>query len=121
MLCFELDVAFGLTGGRTARNLRKLVLCPVMTAVNPREIALREQLLLSFQPVLHVVTGLRALVHIIEVSPSSHLVRRWNKISRGLVLGVSLCEPCAYFEFSNLLMRMSIVFHKKRMGSINDL
>jgi len=121
MLRFELEITFGLSGERTPTNLHQIVLCPVMTAVDPGEIALREQLLLSFQPVLHVVTGLRALVHIIEVSPSSHLVRRWNKISRGLVLGVSLCEPCAYFEFSNLLMRMSIVFHKKRMGSINDL
>ena len=85
MLRFELEITFRLTAGRTPTNLREMVLCPVMTAVNPREIALREQLLFSFQPVLHVVTGLRALIHIIEVSPSGHLVRRWNKINGGLV------------------------------------
>ena len=51
------------------------VLCPVMTAVDPGEIALCEQLLLGLKPVLHVVTGLRALVHVIEVSPSGHFVR----------------------------------------------
>jgi hypothetical protein len=47
MLRFELEIASGLVGERTPTNLRKIVLCPVMTAVDPREIALREQLLLS--------------------------------------------------------------------------
>ena len=87
-----------------------------MTAVNPREIALREQLLFSFQPVLHVVTGLRALIHIIEVSPSRHLVRRWNKINGGLVQGVGHCGARSVFELAAFRMRMSVVFHKKRNG-----
>ena len=75
-----------------------------MTAVDPGEIALCQQLLFSFQPVLYVVTGLR-----------------WNKVIGGLVQVVSRCEPCSIFEFSALLMRMSVVFHKTLIDSINGL
>lgn len=87
-----------------------------MTAVDPGEIARCEQLLLSFQPVLDVVTWLRALVHIIEVSPSGHLVRRWNEINWRLVWVINHWEPYSIFEFAALLMRMPVVFHKKRNG-----
>ena len=75
VLCFELDVAFRFIRERTRGDPRRIVLSAVMKAVNPGKIAFRQQLLLGFQPVLHIVPGLRALVHIIEVGSSGHFVR----------------------------------------------
>jgi len=46
-----------------------------MKTVNPGEFAFREQLRLGLQPVLHIVSGPRTLVHITEVGPSGHFVR----------------------------------------------
>ena len=82
-----------------------------MTAVDPGKIAFRQQLLFGLQPVLDIVTGLRSLIHIIEVSPSGHLVWRWDKVIWGLV---QVVRRYSIFEFLALLMRMSVVFHKKR-------
>jgi len=46
-----------------------------MKAVNPGEVAFRQQLRLGIQPVLHITPGLRALVDIKEVRPSGYFVR----------------------------------------------
>ena len=46
-----------------------------MKTVNPGEIPFREQMRLSLQPMLHIVSGQRTLVHIAEVGPPGHLVR----------------------------------------------
>ena len=45
-----------------------------MKAVNPSEVPFGEQMCLSLQPVLHVVSGQRTLVHITEVGPPGHFV-----------------------------------------------
>jgi hypothetical protein len=45
-----------------------------MKTVNPGEVPFREQMRLSLQPVLHIVSGQRTLIHITEVGPSGHFV-----------------------------------------------
>jgi hypothetical protein len=121
MLCCELDDAFTVTRERARGTPRKFVLCAVMKTVNPGKIAFRQQLFLGLQPVLDIVAGLRSLVHIVEISPSGHFVGEWHKVIRGLFQVVSRCEPFSIFECSALLMRMSVVFHKKEINSINGL
>ena len=74
-MCFEFVVASDFISGRTLGDPGRFILRPVMEAVNPGEVAFREQLGLGLQPVLHIVPGLRALVHITEVRPSGHFVR----------------------------------------------
>jgi hypothetical protein len=59
----------------------RLLLCPIMIAVNPGEITLRDKIRLGRQPVLHIVPGLRTLVHIIEICPSGHFVWRRHKLN----------------------------------------
>ena len=49
--------------------------CPVVKTVDACEIAFRNQIGLGFQPMLHLVTGLRTLIFIGKVSFSGHLVR----------------------------------------------
>ncbi len=63
----------------------KFILCPIMKTVNPGEVAFREQFRLGLQPVLHIMPGQRTLVHITEVCPSGHFVRRRRKINSVLV------------------------------------
>ena len=46
-----------------------------MKTVSPGEVPFREQMRLGLQPVLHIVSGQRTLVHITEVGPPGHLVR----------------------------------------------
>jgi len=45
-----------------------------MKTKNPGEVAFRQQLGLGLQPVLHIMAGLRTLVHITEICPSLHFV-----------------------------------------------
>jgi len=45
-----------------------------MKTMSPGEIAFREQLRLSLQPVLHIMPGQRTLVHISEVGSPGHFV-----------------------------------------------
>jgi hypothetical protein len=56
-----------------------------MKTVNRGEVPFREQMCLSLQPVLHIVSGQRPLVHITEVGPSSHLVWGGCEINSALV------------------------------------
>ena len=46
-----------------------------MKAVDTGKIALREQLLFCFQPMLHIAPWLRALILIIQICPPGYLVR----------------------------------------------
>jgi len=48
---------------------------PIMKTVDPRKIAFRDQICLGLQPMLHLVTRLRTLILIGEVSFSRHFVR----------------------------------------------
>lgn len=65
--------------------LKKDVLCLVMEAVDPSEIAFREQFRLRGQPVLHLASGQRTFVHISEVGLSGHSVRCGRIIRCGLL------------------------------------
>ncbi len=56
-----------------------------MITVNPGEVPFREQIRLSLQPVLHIVSGQRTLVHITQVSSPGDLVRRRHKVNSALV------------------------------------
>ena len=56
-----------------------------MKTVSPGEVPFREQMRLGLQPVLHIVSGKRTLVHITEVCPPGHLVRRRHKVNSALV------------------------------------
>jgi hypothetical protein len=56
-----------------------------MKTVSPREVPFREQMRLRLQPVLHIVSGQRTLVHISEVGSPGHLVRRRHKVNSALV------------------------------------
>ena len=46
-----------------------------MNTVSPGKVPFREQMRLGLQPVLHIVPGLRTLVHITEVGSSGHFIR----------------------------------------------
>jgi hypothetical protein len=48
--------------------------------MNTGEIAFREQVRLGFQPMLHVSSRQRAIVHVTKVSPSGDFVRGWHEI-----------------------------------------
>ena len=90
MFCFELDAAFDIISERIQANPGLFILCPVMKTVNPSKVAFRDQLRFGRQPVLHIVPGLRPLIDVIEVCPSSHLVRRRHKSSCAWVYSRSL-------------------------------
>ena len=75
MFCFELNAAFDIISERTQADAWKFILCSVMITVNPSEVAFRDQLRFGRRPVLHIVSGLGLLVHVIEVCPSGHFVR----------------------------------------------
>ena len=53
----------------------KKILCLVMKTVNASQITFRDQICLRLQPVLHLVTGLRTVILIGEVSFPGHFVR----------------------------------------------
>lgn len=57
----------------------------VVKAMNPGKVAVRDQVCLRRQPMLHITSGLRTLVLIIEVCLSGHLIRRWHKVNCFLV------------------------------------
>ena len=61
-----------------------------METMDTREIAFSNQIRLGFQPMLHLVTGLRALIFIGKVSFSGHLIRRGRKINFVLIY------PCCH-------------------------
>jgi hypothetical protein len=84
MFCFELDAAFDIISERTQADAWKCILCPVMKTVNPSKVAFRDQLRFGRQPVLHIVPGLRPLVHVIEVCPSGHFIRRRHETNCAL-------------------------------------
>src|ERR1700691_29866 len=53
--------------------------------MDPGAIAFRDQFRLGLEPMLHMASRLRTLVHITEISPSGHFVRRRDKINCALV------------------------------------
>ena len=60
--------------------VRKNRLCAVVKTVHAGAVALGDQFRLGGQPMLHLVALARTLVHISEVGPPGHLVRRGRKI-----------------------------------------
>ena len=82
-----------------------------METVNPGEIPFREQIGLGLQPVLHIVSGQRTLVHITEVRPPGDLVRRRHKVNFPLVyLRSRSWRQCTGWPWV-LVMGRFIVFH----------
>ena len=55
----------------------------VMAAMSPGPFVFGDQLRLGLQPMLHLTSGLRALVDITEVGSAGHFLRRWHKFSFG--------------------------------------
>ena len=66
-ICYDMSYSF-------AMRENPAFLRSVMKAVHPGEVPFREQMRLSLQPVLQIVSGQRTLVHITEVGPPGHLV-----------------------------------------------
>jgi hypothetical protein len=62
-----------------------LVLGSIVKAVNPRPVALVNDLRFGIQPMLHIVALSRACVHIGEISLARHLVRAGREINSILV------------------------------------
>jgi len=56
-----------------------------METVSAREVALLQQLLFGFQPVLDVLPGSRSLVYEGEIGPSGNFVRGGRKIIAALI------------------------------------
>ena len=57
----------------------------VVKPVSPGEVAFGDQFRLGGQPMLHVLSGRRTLVHIGEVGPSGHFIAGRRKINCALV------------------------------------
>ncbi len=86
-----------------------------MKTVNPGQVAFLEQLRLGLQPVLHLVPGQRTLVHITEVGPTRHFIRRRRKIRSALVQVRDRTRPRRTGWSLVLILGEFIVFHEGSM------
>src|SRR5580698_3136145 len=82
-----------------------------MKTVNTREIPFRDQFRLRCQPVLHLVSVQRTLVHVSEVGASRHFVRWRREIS---FAGISRSWDVG--RLLSLVLGIFIVLHKMRAG-----
>ena len=90
MKCLGENGRWSRCGGFENRFFHNGELRLVMKSVDAGPVAFFEQLRLGLQPMLHVVSRARTLVHVTEVCFSGNFVSRGRKIKRAL--GVIFCE-----------------------------